>query len=47
VRHFFDHSQDEGKFVKAIDRVFDKVHNGYLRLLHSLLNTWPVLIVMA
>jgi multidrug efflux pump len=45
--HFFDHSQDEGKFVKAIDRVFDKVHNGYLRLLHSLLNTWPVLIVLA
>ncbi|WP_373987640.1 efflux RND transporter permease subunit [Duganella sp. BuS-21] len=41
---FFDHSQDEGKFVKAIDRVFDKVHNGYLRLLHSLLNTWAVLI---
>jgi multidrug efflux pump len=43
---FFRASQDEGKFVKAIDRVFDKVHGGYLRLLHSLLNTWVVLIVM-
>ncbi|MFS2003286.1 efflux RND transporter permease subunit [Duganella sp. CT11-25] len=42
---FFDVKQDEGKFVKAIDRVFDKVHNGYLRVLHSLLNTWAVLIV--
>ncbi|MQA19745.1 efflux RND transporter permease subunit [Rugamonas rivuli] len=44
--HFFDPKQDEGRFVKAIDKVFEKVHNGYLRLLHSLLNTWPVLIVM-
>lgn len=44
--HFFDPKQDEGKFVKAIDKVFHKVHDGYLRLLHSLLNTWPVLIVM-
>ncbi|GJI95037.1 acriflavine resistance protein B [Duganella caerulea] len=44
--HFFDAKQDEGRFVKAIDKVFEKVHNGYLRLLHSLLNTWPVLIVM-
>ncbi|RFP18822.1 MULTISPECIES: efflux RND transporter permease subunit [unclassified Duganella] len=44
--HFFDPKQDEGRFVKAIDKVFEKVHGGYLRLLHSLLNTWPVLIVM-
>ncbi|MRX10648.1 MMPL family transporter [Pseudoduganella sp. FT25W] len=43
--HFFDPKQDEGKFVKAIDKVFDKVHGGYLRVLHSLLNTWVVLIV--
>jgi multidrug efflux pump len=43
--HFFDPKQDEGKFVKAIDKVFDKVHSGYLRVLHSLLNTWVVLIV--
>ncbi|HZV65284.1 MAG TPA: efflux RND transporter permease subunit [Telluria sp.] len=42
----FRASQDEGRFVKAIDRVFDRVHSGYLRTLHSLLDTWPVLIVM-
>ena len=42
---FFDARQDQGKFVKAIDRVFDKVHNGYLRVLHGLLDTWAVLIV--
>jgi multidrug efflux pump len=44
---FFRPSQDEGKFVKAIDKVFDRVHTGYLRVLHSLLNTWLVLIVMS
>ncbi len=43
---FFRPSQDEGRFAKAIDRVFDKVHHGYQRLLHSLLDTWPVLIAM-
>ena len=42
----FKPSQDEGRFVKAIDRVFDRVHGGYLRLLHGVLDTWPVLIVM-
>ncbi|MGS0741319.1 efflux RND transporter permease subunit [Glaciimonas sp. GG7] len=44
---FFRPEQDTGRFVKAIDRVFDKVHHTYQRALHSLLNTWPVLIVMA
>jgi multidrug efflux pump len=44
--YVFDPKQDQGRFVKAIDRVFSKVHNGYLRLLHSLLHTWPVLIVL-
>jgi multidrug efflux pump len=39
-------SRTSGKFVKAIDRTFEKVHNGYQRMLRSLLNTWPVLIVM-
>ena len=42
----FRAEQDEGRFVKAIDRVFDKVHRGYLRLLRSVLDTWVVLIVM-
>ena len=35
----FRAEQDEGRFVKAIDRVFDKVHRGYLRVLHSVLDT--------
>ena len=43
---FFDPHQDEGKFVVAINRVFDKVRHGYMRLLGSMLKTWPVLIVM-
>ncbi|HMN76767.1 MAG TPA: efflux RND transporter permease subunit [Burkholderiaceae bacterium] len=42
----FRAEQDEGRFVKAIDRVFDKVHNAYLRTLHSVLDTWVVLVVM-
>jgi multidrug efflux pump len=42
----FKHDQDSGRFVQFIDRVFGKVRNGYQRTLHSLLNTWPVLIVM-
>ncbi|RMC94763.1 multidrug efflux protein [Aquitalea palustris] len=44
---FFRPEQDEGRLVKAIDHTFDKVQNGYRRLLHSLLETWPVLVVMA
>ncbi|MES2024010.1 MAG: efflux RND transporter permease subunit [Pseudomonadota bacterium] len=43
---FFKPSQDEGKFAKAINRVFERLHRGYGRLLHSLLDTWPVLILM-
>ncbi len=43
---FFRPEQDEGKFVQAIDRVFNKVRNGYERTLSSLLDTWPVLIVL-
>jgi len=43
---FFKSEQDSGRFALAIDRVFEKVRHGYARLLHSLLNTWPVLIVM-
>jgi multidrug efflux pump len=43
---FFKAEQDQGRFVKLIDRVFDKVHNGYHRVLGSVLQTWPVLIVM-
>ncbi|MCK9684150.1 efflux RND transporter permease subunit [Scleromatobacter humisilvae] len=43
----FTQEQDNGKFVKAIDHVFEKVRHGYTRLLRSLLGTYPVLIVMS
>jgi len=42
----FTPSQDEGRFVKAIDRVFEKVRHGYHRLLASLLQSYVVLVVM-
>ena len=42
----FKPEQDSGRFAQAIDRVFDKVHRGYSRVLHSVLDTWPVVIVM-
>jgi multidrug efflux pump len=45
--HFFKPEQQEGRFVRAIDRVFEKVGNTYQRALHSILGTWPVLIVMS
>jgi len=42
----FTPEQDNGRFVQAIDRVFEKVRHGYQRLLRSLLGTYPVLVVM-
>ncbi len=42
----FTPAQDEGRFVKAIDHVFEKVRSTYTRWLRSLLATYPVLIVM-
>lgn len=44
---FFKPSQDTGRLAQSIDRVFEKVRHGYQRVLHSLLVTYPVLIVMA
>jgi len=44
---FFRPEQDSGRFAQAIDRVFDRVRHGHGRALHGLLDTWPVLIVMA
>src|SRR5450830_1962749 len=44
---FFKAEQNEGRFVKFIDHTFERVRSRYLRILHSLLNTWPVLIVMS
>ena len=43
---FFRPEQDSGRFVHAIDQVFEKVRRTYQVTLHSLLTTWPVLIVM-
>jgi multidrug efflux pump len=43
---FFNHDQDNGRLARAIDSTFEKVRRAYGRLLHSLLDTWPVLIVM-
>jgi multidrug efflux pump len=43
---FFKPEQQQGRFVRAIDRVFEKVGHGYQRALHNILGTWPVLIVM-
>nr|MDP9126536.1 efflux RND transporter permease subunit [Pseudomonadota bacterium] len=42
----FSPEQDNGKFAKAIDHVFEKVHRTYTRWLRNLLGTYPVLIVM-
>ena len=42
----FSSDQDNGKFAKAIDHVFEKVHGTYTRWLRNLLGTYPVLIVM-
>jgi multidrug efflux pump len=40
-------NHDKGRFVNAIDVTFEKIRRGYLRILQSLLRTWPVLIVMS
>ena len=42
----FKQEQDTGKFVQMIDRTFERLRGRYQRTLHSLLGTWPVLIVM-
>lgn len=43
---FKNHEHDSSPLVEKIDAVFSKVQSFYKRTLHSLLNTWPVLIVM-
>src|SRR6195952_4261868 len=42
----FRSEQESGRFVRFIDRQFDRVHHGYGRLLHATLDTWPVFTVM-
>jgi multidrug efflux pump len=44
---FFRSSQDSGRLVQAIDRNFEWFRERYRRALHALLDTWPVIIVMA
>ncbi|CAM2193537.1 Uncharacterized transporter HI_0895 [Paraburkholderia kururiensis] len=43
---FFRAEQESGRFTQFIDRQFDRLHRGYGRALHSMLDTWPVLTVM-
>jgi multidrug efflux pump len=43
---FKGHEHEPSSFVEKIDAIFDRFQKGYNRLLHSLLNTWQVLIVM-
>jgi multidrug efflux pump len=42
----FRAEQEENRLVHVIDRVFGRLHSGYQRLLHSLLDTWIVFVVM-
>ena len=42
----FSPDQDNGRFAKAIDHVFEKVHSTYGRWLRNLLGTYPVLVTM-
>ena len=44
---FFTPEQDTGRFATGHRSTCStRVHNGYQRSLHSMLDTWPVLIVM-
>jgi len=43
---FFRSEQESGRFVRFIDRQFDRLHHGYQRRLHGTLDTWAVPIVM-
>src|SRR5205807_644665 len=36
----------ESPFANTVDRIFDRLHGGYVRLLGRLLQTWQVLVVM-
>src|SRR5438093_22450 len=42
----FRSEQESGRFVRFIDRQFDRVHRGYQRFLHATLDTWAVPVVM-
>jgi multidrug efflux pump len=42
----FRSEQEDNRFVHFLDRQFERLHNGYRRALHSLLETWLVIVVM-
>ena len=42
----FRAEQESGRFVRFLDRQFDRVRHGYQRGLHSVLETWIVIVVM-
>ncbi|GGY31317.1 acriflavine resistance protein B [Rhodanobacter panaciterrae] len=44
---FFRNEQENGRFVQFIDRQFERVHQGYQRVLHNTLSTWSVIVVMS
>ncbi|MBS0514018.1 MAG: efflux RND transporter permease subunit [Proteobacteria bacterium] len=43
---FLKGEHEGNRFVQAIDRVFDRVHSGYSRVLRSALESWVVIVVM-
>jgi multidrug efflux pump len=43
---FFSSDQESGRFVRFIDRQFERVRHGYQRLLGNLLQTYSVVVVM-
>src|SRR5216683_2873058 len=42
----FRSEQESGRFVRFIDRQFERFHHGYQRFLHGTLDTWSVPVVM-
>src|SRR5215469_4633435 len=42
----FSSEQEHNRFVLFLDRIFDRVRHGYQRTLHSVLDTWIVIVVM-
>ena len=42
----FRAGQEEGRFVRFLDAQFERLHKAYARRLHSVLDTWIVIVVM-
>src|SRR5256885_8221967 len=43
---YFRTEQEGGRFVRFMDRQFERVRRGYQRVLQGLLQTWSVVVVM-